>query len=74
MITYLMLVLLQYLSVPADSTHEPAEGNDLLLGDDVLQVFGGAVEGHLLNGLGGLPGVLQVKRLARWLKRLLTYS
>ena len=36
------------------------EGNDLLLGDDVLEVLGGPVEGHGLNGLGCLPSVLEV--------------
>ena len=36
------------------------EGDDLLLGDDVLEVLGGPVEGHGLDGLGCLSGVLEV--------------
>ena len=36
------------------------EGDDLLLGDDVLEVLGGPVEGHGLDGLGCLTGVLEV--------------
>ena len=47
------------LSVATDASHEPPEGDDLLLGDDVLQVGHGAVQGHLLDGLGRLAGVLQ---------------
>jgi len=48
------------LSVATNTTHKPPEGDDLLLGDDVLQVGLGPVEGHLLDGLGRLPGVLEV--------------
>ena len=42
-----------------NAAHEPPEGDDLLLGDDVLQVGHGAVQGHLLDGLGRLAGILQ---------------
>ena len=45
--------------MPAHSSHEPPEGDDLLLVDDVLEVGGGAVQGHLLDGLSGLAGVLK---------------
>ena len=41
------------------------EGNDLLLGDDVLEVLGGPVEGHGLDGLGCLPRVLEVNSQVR---------
>ena len=43
----------------SDASHVPPEGDDLLLGDDVLQVGHGAVQGHLLDGLGRLAGVLK---------------
>ena len=52
---------INYLSVPADASHEPPEGDDLLLVDDVLQVGGGPVQGHPLDGLGRLAGVLRSK-------------
>ena len=48
--------------MPADATHKPSEGNDLFLGNDVLEVPGGTVQGHLLDGLGRLAGVLRTKR------------
>ena len=48
------------LGVAADSSHEPPEGNDLLVGDHVLQILGGAVQGHGFDGLGCLTGVLEV--------------
>merc|ERR1719278_2519550 len=48
------------LGVAAHSSHEPPEGNDLLLSDHVLQILGGPVEGHGLDGLGRLPRVLEV--------------
>ena len=51
-----------YLSVSTDAPSEPTEGNDLLLGDDVLQVGDCAVQVHLLDGLGGLAGVLKDTR------------
>ena len=51
-----------YLGVSTDASSEPAEGDDLLLGDDVLQVGDGAVQVHLLDGLGCLAGVLQDTR------------
>ena len=38
----------------------PSKGNDLLLGDDVLEVGFGPVQRHLLDGLGCLAGVLEV--------------
>merc|ERR1719370_2310119 len=48
------------LGVAANSSHEPPEGDDLLMGDHVLQILGGAVEGHGLDGLGCLASVLEV--------------
>jgi hypothetical protein len=30
------------------------------VGDDALQILGGTVQGHGLDGLGCLPGVLEV--------------
>ncbi len=48
-----------YLSVSADTTGKTAERNDLLLGDDVLQVGDGPVEVHFLDGLGSLTRVLR---------------
>merc|ERR550525_2060672 len=48
------------LGVTANASHEAPEGNDFLLGDDVLEVLGGPVEGHGLDGLGRLPRVLEV--------------
>ena len=42
----------------ADAAHEPPERDDLLHADYVLEVLRGAVQGHLLDGLGGLAGVL----------------
>jgi hypothetical protein len=36
------------------------EGNDLLLGHDVLKEGGGAIESHTLDGVDGLAGVLVV--------------
>ena len=47
-----------HLRVAADAAHEPPEGNDLLLGDDVLEVLRGTVQRHLLDRLGRLAGVL----------------
>ena len=47
--------------MPADATHESPEGNDFFLGDDILEVPGGTVQGHLLDGLGRLAGVLRTK-------------
>ena len=44
----------------ANSTHEPPEGDDLLVRDHVLEILGGAVQGHGLDGLGCLAGVLEV--------------
>ena len=38
----------------------PPEGNDLLLGNDVLEVLLGPLERHLLDGLGCFPRVLEV--------------
>ena len=48
------------LGVTAYTSHEPPEGDDLLVRDHVLQILGGAVQGHGLDGLGCLPGVLEV--------------
>jgi hypothetical protein len=48
------------LSVSAYTSHESSEGNDFLLCDDILEILGGSVEGHLLDGLGRLTGVLEV--------------
>ena len=48
------------LGVTANSSHEPPEGDDLLVSHDVLQILGGAVQGHGLDGLGCLAGVLEV--------------
>ena len=41
------------------SSHEAPERDDLLVGDDVLEVLGGPVQGHLLDSIGGLTGVLE---------------
>ena len=46
------------LGVTSDAAHEAPEGDDFLLVDDVLQVGGGAVQRHLLDGLSRLAGVL----------------
>ena len=43
-----------------NTSHEPSEGDNLLMGDDILQILGGAIQGHTLDGLGSLPGVLEV--------------
>ena len=48
------------LGVTADTAHEPPEGNDLLVGDHVLQILGGTMQGHGLDGLGCLASVLEV--------------
>ena len=48
------------LCVTSNTSHEPPEGNNLLVGDHVLQILGGAVQGHSLDGLGCLPRVLEV--------------
>ena len=40
------------LGVATNSSHEPPEGDDLLVGDHVLQILGGAVQGHGFDGLG----------------------
>ena len=48
------------LGVAANSSHEPPEGDDLLVSDHVLQILGGAVQGHGFDGLGCLTGVLEV--------------
>jgi len=48
------------LGMPSNSSHETPERDDLLLGDDVLEVLGGPVKGHGLDGLGCLPCVLEV--------------
>ena len=47
-----------------DASHEPPEGNDFLLVNDVLQVGGGPVKRHLLDGLSRLAGVLDGEREA----------
>merc|ERR1719234_2266271 len=48
------------LCVATNSSHETPEGDNLLLGDNILEVLGGPVKGHGLDGLGCLPGVLEV--------------
>merc|ERR1712243_79675 len=48
------------LSMSADASHEPAEGDDFLVLDDVLQVLDSSVQGHLLDGLSRLASVLEV--------------
>ena len=48
------------LSLAADLARVSAEGDDLLLGDDVTEVGLGAGEGHALDGGGSLSGVLEV--------------
>ena len=47
------------LGVTADTAHVTAEGDDLLLCDDVLQVLDGTVKWHLLDGLSRLACVLK---------------
>ena len=49
------------LSVSTNTTHEPPERNDFLLGHDVFQVGCGPVEWHFLDGLSCLPCVLRKK-------------
>jgi hypothetical protein len=44
----------------ANTTIEPSEGDNLLLVDDVVQVDLGSLEGHVLDSLGALSGVLEV--------------
>ena len=46
----------------ANASIEPAERNDLLLGNDVLQVGDSPVEVHLFDGLSSLTGVLQTTK------------
>ena len=46
----------------ADASHEPAEGDDFLVLDDVLQVLDSSVQGHLLDGLSRLTSVLWKRR------------
>ena len=48
------------LSLAADLARVSAEGDDLLLGDDVGEVSLGAGESHALDGGGSLSGVLEV--------------
>lgn len=48
-----------------DTHLEAAEGNDLLLGLDVLEVAHGLGEAHALDGHGGLPRVLEVHTQVR---------
>merc|ERR1712130_282423 len=48
------------LGMSSNSSHETPERDDLLLGDDVLEVLGGPVKRHSLDGLGCLPCVLEV--------------
>ena len=43
------------------ATHETTERDDLLFGDDILEVLGRSVEWHFLDGLGRLTGVLVKK-------------
>ena len=50
------------LSMSANASIEPAERNDLLLGNDVLQVGDSPVEVHLFDGLSSLTGVLQTTK------------
>ena len=45
----------------ADASSEPSEWNDFLVGNDVLKVGHGTVDGHLLDGLSCLTGVLQTE-------------
>ena len=40
------------LGVTTNASHEPSEGNNLLVGNHVLQILGGTVQGHGLDGLG----------------------
>ena len=47
------------------ATHETTERDDLLFGDDILEVLGRSVEWHFLDGLGGLTGVLVKRELFR---------
>ena len=46
------------LSMSADTSHKPSEGNDFGLVQNILQVSCSTVQGHLFDGLGCLPGVL----------------
>ncbi len=45
----------------ADTSGEPSEGHDFLVGNDVLKVGHGTVDGHLLDGLSCLASVLQTR-------------
>ena len=47
-----------YLGVSSYATHETTERDDLLFGDDILEVLGRSVEWHFLDRLGRLAGVL----------------
>ena len=40
------------------TSHEPSEGNDFGLVQNILQVGCSTVQGHLFDGLGCLSGVL----------------
>ena len=46
------------LSMSSNASHEPSEGNYLLLVDHILEVRGSTVKRHLLDGLSCLTGVL----------------
>merc|ERR1712198_440367 len=48
------------LSMTSNSTHKPPERNDLLMSDNILQIFGGTVQRHRLDSLSCLSGILEV--------------
>merc|ERR1719244_1628017 len=48
------------LSMTSNSTHKPPERNDLLMSDNILQIFGGTVQRHGLDSLSCLSSILEV--------------
>ena len=44
----------------ADTTHEPSHGDDLLLGDNILEVLASFPQMHPLDSLSDFSGGLEV--------------
>ena len=47
----------------SNTTHEPSEWDDFLLGNDILEVCGSTVQWHFLNGLSRFTGILEIKNM-----------
>jgi len=48
------------LSTTSNSSIEPPERNTLLVANNILQISVGSLQVHMLDGLGGFPGVLEM--------------